>query len=98
MSVTIGNQPISNGGLLGQQNTITGLSPLQYAAAQRGPMDDELLGTFKVYKIQNGYLLRFAFLEGDIWQTTYVGTADKIGESVTSILVQRKLDDANHIK
>lgn len=86
MSVTI-----SQGSILGQAS-ITGLG------THRGPMDDELLGTFKVYKIQNGYLLRFAFLEGDIWQTTYVGTADKIGESVTSILVQRKLDDANHIK
>lgn len=86
MSVTIGQ-----GSILGQAS-ITGLG------TQRGPMDDEFIGSFKVYKIQNGYLLRFAFLEGDIWQTTYVGTADKIGESVTSILVQRKLDDANNTK
>lgn len=97
MSVTIGNQPISNGGLLGQQNTVTGLSPFQYAAA-RASVDDEPLGTFKVYKIQNGYLLRYALSEGDIWQTTYVGMADRIGEAVTSILVQRKLDDANNTK
>jgi hypothetical protein len=93
----IGNLSISNGGTLGQQNTVAGLSPLPYAA-QRFPIDDELLGMFKVYKIQNGYLLRYGLSEGDIWQTTYVGTADRIGEAVTSILVQRKLDDANNTK
>lgn len=86
MSVTI-----SQGSILGQAS-ITGLG------THRGPMDDEFIGSFKVYKIQNGYLVRYVFVEGDTWQTTYVGTPDKIGEVVTSILVQRKLDDANHIK
>ena len=85
MSVTIGGNILS-------QASITGLG------THRGPVDDELLGAFKVYKIQNGYLLRYGVSEGDIWQTTYVGTADKIGEAVTSILVQRKLDDANNTK
>ena len=84
-SVTIGSNILS-------QASITGLG------TQRASIDDEFVGSFKVYKIQNGYLVRYVFVEGDTWQTTYVGTADKIGEAVTSILVQRKLDDANNIK
>lgn len=58
-------------------------------------MQSELLGVFKVVKIENGFLVECAPDEEAAPRIKYVGEILEVGNAVVSTLIERKLDSAN---
>jgi hypothetical protein len=90
MTVSISNTPILGGGVLSSSGASW--------SEPKFPGRDEFMGRFEIYKIQNGYLLRYSWAEGELWKSTYVGAPDKIGETMTAILVERKMENERNSK
>jgi hypothetical protein len=90
MTVSISNMPILGGGVISS-------SEMPWPEP-KFPGKDEFMGRFEIYKIQNGYLLRYSWAEGELWKSTYVGTPENIGETMTAILVERKMENAHNAK
>lgn len=47
---------------------------------------------FSIKKIDNGFIVYYSRYEGESWKQRYVATAGEIGDVITAILVEMKLD------
>lgn len=77
---TIGASPI-----ISQGNTIS-------SYPREASTSSKHLGTFRIEKIENGFLIIFLATPSDSGKTIYAEKADKIGEAVTTAIVGQRLN------
>lgn len=56
-------------------------------------MGIEEVPTFRIKKIDNGFLVMYSKHEGDIHSNRYVTNASELGDCITAILVEMKLEN-----
>jgi hypothetical protein len=74
-------------------NTATGTGTIQYSNSgifRAGPKKSHSVG-FQVEEAENGYVLRYAYNEGEYARTKIAKDIEEVRDLVTSILVERKL-------
>jgi hypothetical protein len=59
----------------------------------RASMGVEEVSTFRIKKIDNGFLVMYAKQEGEKNSSRYVANASELGDCITAILVEMKLEN-----